>query len=413
MVDLQVKALGLSNPFVIAASPATHGEKAVLKSANSRPGAVTMRNLGHGAGDGSLVLPATEDMRTGRHAIQSHALGARLDDPFPSLDAYCEAVARVRREMPREVRLWVSIGHFRDLLTPGNDWGKAWTQEAVEIERAGADALELHFNTPGVAVAGDRVFDYYRLVYRATRIIKDAVQIPVLVKLPVESCDPLRAMEAALHGGADAVGPTARWKGFVFDLDWRRSQATPGGGYGGSQALPVISYVVAEARRNGVDAPMYAGGGVFSWEAAAKLIMAGSQCVQLGSFACCLGPGAVTRMIADFASWMGPAGYPDIDALCGDALNLFAMSPEVSEARRTRLSTAYRQAQLDADKCTACGQCLDVCWYDALSMQGDLPVKSEACVGCGYCFQVCPTGALEVPAGDILASVFSGGPTEG
>jgi dihydropyrimidine dehydrogenase (NAD+) subunit PreA len=169
----------------------------------------------------------------------------------------------------------------------------------------------------------------------------------------------------------------------------------------------VISYVAAEARRNGVDAPMYAGGGVFSWQAAAKLIMAGSQCVQLGSFACCLGPSAVARMIADFAAWMGDSGYQDIDALCGEALKLLTMPPEVAEERRTRLSTAYQAAQPDADLCTGCRQCLDVCWYDALSMQGCLVVKSKACVGCGYCFHVCPTGALEVPTGDILASVFS------
>lgn len=385
------------------------GAKAVLKSARSQPGAVTMRNFGHGAGDGSLVLPSTKDMRAGKDAMQSHALGARLPDPFNSLEAYCEAVARVRQEMPEEVKLWVSIGHFRDLITPGKDWQAAWTHEAVEVERAGADALELHFNTPGVAVAGNRAFDYYRLVYTATRIIKQAVRVPVLVKLPVESCDPLRAMEAALHGGADAVGPTARWKGFVFDLDWRRSPATPGGGYGGSQALPVISYVVAEARRNGVRAPMYAGGGVFSWEAAARLIMAGSQCVQLGSFACCLGPAAVARMIADFAAWMDEAGYPDMDTLCGDALSLFAMPPEVADERQSRLSAAYRAAQPDADLCTGCAQCLEVCWYDAILMGDGLAVKSEGCVGCGYCFQVCPTGALQVPAGDILAWGFQKG----
>jgi dihydropyrimidine dehydrogenase (NAD+) subunit PreA len=228
-----------------------------------------------------------------------------------------------------------------------------------------------------------------------------------LVKLPVEACDPLRAMEAALHGGADAVGPTARWKGFVFDLDWRRSPATPGGGYGGSQALPVISYVVAEARQNGVDAPMYAGGGVFSWQAAAKLIMAGSQCVQLGSLACCLGPGAVAQMIADLEAWMDEAGYRDVDALCGEALKLFAMPPELAEERRKRLAAAYRTAQPDPDLCTGCEQCLDACWYDALAMEDNLAVKSHACVGCGYCFHVCPVGALEVPAGDILASVFA------
>jgi dihydropyrimidine dehydrogenase (NAD+) subunit PreA len=86
-----------------------------------------------------------------------------------------------------------------------------------------------------------------------------------MVKLPVEACDPLRAMEAAVHGGADAVGPTARWKAFVFDLNWKQSQARAGGGYGGTQALPVACYTVAEARLNGLDLPMYAGGGVFSW----------------------------------------------------------------------------------------------------------------------------------------------------
>jgi dihydropyrimidine dehydrogenase (NAD+) subunit PreA len=407
MADLSVQSLGLRNPFVIAASPATHGAYAVLKSATSLPGAVTMRNFGHSAGDGSLVMPSTADMAAGKHAIQSHALGARLPDPFPSLDAYCEVVARVRREMSQDVKLWVSIGHFRDLLTPGKDWRAAWTREAVEIERAGADALELHFNTPGVAVAGGRVFDFYRLIYTATQFIKRAVRVPVIVKLPVESCDPLRAMEAALHGGADALGPTARWKGFMFDLDWRRSQATPGGGYGGSQALPIISYVVAEARLSGVTAPLYAGGGVFSWEAAAKLIMAGSQCVQLGSLACCLGPTEVSRLIAGFAAWMGRAGYPDIDALCGDALKLFTMPRATAEARESRLSAAYREAQVDPGLCTGCGQCVDVCWYDAIRPDHGPSVKGEACVGCGYCFQVCPTGALEVPAGDILASAFA------
>jgi dihydroorotate dehydrogenase/formate hydrogenlyase subunit 6/NADH:ubiquinone oxidoreductase subunit I len=407
MADLSVKSLGLRNPFVIAASPATHGAYAVLKSASALPGAVTMRNFGHGAGDGSLVLPSTADMAAGKPATQIHALGARLPDPFPSLEAYCEAVARARREMSQDVKLWVSIGHFRDLLTPGKDWRAAWIREAVEIERSGADALELHFNTPGVAVAGGRVFDFYRLITTATRAIKAAVRIPVVVKLPVESCDPLRAMEAALHGDADALGPTARWKGFVFDLDWRRSPATPGGGYGGSQALPIIAYVVAEARQNGITAPMYAGGGVFSWEAAAKLIMAGSQSVQLGSFACCLGPTEVARLIAGFSEWMDRAGYPDIDALCGDALKLFTMPRAVAEARESRLSAAYRAGQVEPTLCSGCGQCVDVCWYDAIRLEDGVAVKGEACVGCGYCFQVCPTGALDVPEGDILASAFA------
>jgi len=406
MANLSVTSLGLINPFVIAASPATQGVFALLKSAAVKPGAVTMRNFGHPAGDGSIILPAAADLGNGKQALQSHALGARLDDFCVSLEDYCGAVSEARQKMPEEVKLWVSIGHFRDLITPGEDWRDKWVSEAVSVEQAGADAIELHFNTPGVAVAGSRMFDFYRLITTATKVIKKAVRIPVVVKLPVESCDPLRAMEAAHHGGADALGPTARWKGFVFDLDWKRSRATPGGGYGGSQALPVICYVVAEARLNGISQPMYAGGGVFSWEAAAKLIMAGSQCVQLGSLACCLGPSAVKNLITRFNDWMDEAGYADVESLRSEALELLTMPPETAANRQNLLSSAYQSAQPDGNLCSGCGLCAEVCWYDAISIRNGKAVKSGSCVGCGYCFDICPTGALDVPTGEILASSF-------
>ena len=56
MADLSVRELGLVNPVIIASSPATHGVKAVLKSAGARPGAVVMRNYGHGAGGGAFII---------------------------------------------------------------------------------------------------------------------------------------------------------------------------------------------------------------------------------------------------------------------------------------------------------------------------------------------------------------------
>ncbi|MGQ9553773.1 MAG: 4Fe-4S binding protein [Anaerolineae bacterium] len=413
MADLSVREFAISNPFIIAASPATHGAWAVLKSALALPGAVVMRNYRHGAGGGALMLPSAAELRAGRQAAHSHALGAQVPDPFSSLAKYCQAVSQVRREMPSQVKLWVSVGHFQDTVTPEVDWQKDWTTQARELERAGANALEVHFNTPGVAVAGNRVHDFYRLIYNTTRMIKAVASIPVMVKLPVEACDPLRAMEAACHAGADAVGPTARWKGFVFDLDWRRSLAQPGGGYGGSQALPIICYTVAEARLNGLTLPMYAGGGVFDWVAAAKLIMAGSQGVQLGTLACCHGPRAVAELIAAFARWMDEAGYPDIPSLCGDALALFRIPQEVAAARRNRLGEAYRQAQVDAALCSGCGNCEDACWYDAISVQDGLAVKGDKCIGCGYCFQVCPTRALSLPqAGDIVAAAMPPAPVQ-
>jgi len=406
MADMSVKALNTINPFIVAASPATQGVASILRTADTRPGAVVMRNYGHGAGGGNLLIPSAKELREGQDAAQSHALGEKAADGFASLDAYCEAVSEVRRRMPADVRLWVSVGHYGDTVKPGVDWERLWAEQAAELERAGADALEVHFNTPGVAAARGRVYDFNRLIYNTTRMIAQATSLPVMVKLPLEGCDPLRAMESAVHAGADAVGPTARWKAFVFDLDWRRSQAPAGSGYGGSQALPIICYAVAEARQHGLSTPMFAGGGVFSWTAAAKLIMAGSQCVQLGTLACCLGPRAVARVIEEFGTWLEGSDYGCVDELCGQALNLFSLSDEVSSERERRLGAAYRETPVDADTCVGCGACAEVCWFDAIALADGRATKGEKCIGCGYCFQVCPTGALHVPAGDILASAF-------
>ena len=406
MVNLSVPALSLKNPFIVAASPATQGVYAMLKSAGAHPGAIVMRNFGHNAGGGNLLIPSADALKTGQDAAQSHAIGFTTTDGFASLDDFCVAVGKVRREMPEDVKLWVSVGHFGDTVKPGIDWETRWTKEAIALEQAGADALEVHFNTPGVAVARNRVYDFYRLIYNTTKMIKKAASIPVMVKLPVESCDPQRAIESAVHAGADAIGPTARWKAFVFDLDWKRSQTNAGSGYGGTQMLPIICYTVAQARLLDIETPIFAGGGVFSWEAAAKLIMSGSNSVQLGSLACCLGPRAVSRLIRDFTRWMDESEYNDIAALCGDALNLFDLSDDLAAERGKLLSTAYKETQVASDLCNGCGECDDACWFDAISLKNGKAAKGDTCIGCGYCFQVCPTKALSIPAGDILASAF-------
>ncbi|MGN1019248.1 MAG: 4Fe-4S binding protein [Aristaeellaceae bacterium] len=406
MADLSVKALGLINPFIVASSPATQGAKNVLKSARMRPGALVMRNFGHGSGGGSCFGPGAKAAYAGQPCFHSHAVGRQIPDRIATLEQYCEEVRAARKALDSDIRLWVSIGHYSDIVR-GGDWEKDWIQQARELKLAGADALELHFNTPGVAVARDRTLDYYGLVRHCTGMIKQAAgDTKVMVKLAVESCDVLTSMRIAQAAGADAVGPTARWKAFCMDLDWRRTQPRPGAGYGGTQATPIVCYAVAEGRCNGITLPMYAGGGVFSYDQAARLIMAGSDCVQLGAMACSGGTMACRQLIEDFAQWMDRAGYPDMDSLKGDALQLFSMPADFARARQDALGDAYQSAQVDPARCVGCGRCQDVCWHEGIELRDRKACKTSGCIGCGYCFQVCPTGALHVEAGDILARPF-------
>lgn len=56
---------------------------------------------------------------------------------------------------------------------------------------------------------------------------KTVPNMPIMAKLAIESTDALTSMRIAEAAGAAAAGPTARWKGYYMDLDWRGTEALP------------------------------------------------------------------------------------------------------------------------------------------------------------------------------------------
>ena len=51
---------------------------------------------------------------------------------------------------------------------------------------------------------------------------------------------------------------------------------------------------------------------------------------------------------------------------------------------------------VDENKCTGCGECLDACQFNALSIDGVALVQEVRCAGCGVCIQFCEQGALRL-----------------
>jgi heterodisulfide reductase subunit A2 len=56
-------------------------------------------------------------------------------------------------------------------------------------------------------------------------------------------------------------------------------------------------------------------------------------------------------------------------------------------------------AEIDKDKCTGCGLCVQACYFGAISFNEDLwvsEVNPVLCKGCGNCAVVCPSGACQI-----------------
>ncbi len=75
-----------------------------------------------------------------------------------------------------------------------------------------------------------------------------------------------------------------------------------------------------------------------------------------------------------------------------DAANLhLILGAEIKESHEFKGGSV---AVIDKDQCSECGQCIDVCRFDAISK--DFIVDPIACEGCAFCSFVCSTGALEM-----------------
>jgi NAD-dependent dihydropyrimidine dehydrogenase PreA subunit len=66
-----------------------------------------------------------------------------------------------------------------------------------------------------------------------------------------------------------------------------------------------------------------------------------------------------------------------------------------------RYLSKFATLELDEEKCTGCGLCLEVCPHGVFSLgAGHSSIQDrDACMECGGCALNCPSGALRVRAG--------------
>ncbi len=112
-----------------------------------------------------------------------------------------------------------------------------------------------------------------------------------------------------------------------------------------------------------------------------------------------------TSIVGSFAALAESKVLADCDVDAAD-LHLL-LNPSVKQETEF---WSGQVASIDAEKCTQCGLCQDICHFDAIS---NFEVDPISCEGCGFCSHVCPADAItmtENMAGHWFASDTRYGP---
>ena len=404
--DLGIDFCGMHcmNPFFLSSSPVGNTAEMIARAFDAGWGGAVYKTLNleedfevidptprlnalHRGGDRFIALQNMEQ-------ISERPLADNLED-----------IAWLKQHYPDRV-LVASIMGYSD---------EGWIELATKAETAGADMLELNVSCPQMACegAGHTVGQDTALLERYTRVVKDNVSIPVMVKLTPNVTDMLPSALAAQRGGADAVATINTVRSISeIDLDTFTPKPSIQGrgsisGLSGTAVRPIALRFVAElGQSREVRLPISGIGGIETWRDAAMFLLLGATNLQVTTAVMRYGYRIVESMQEGLEDYLETLGFESVGQLVGKSL---ASIVDPAEHRQT----AHVVAKVDADKCIGCGLCHVVCHdggnqamrFDPITRKAE--VDEERCVGCLLCRHVCPVWEC-VGTREVAALVTSG-----
>ena len=182
----------------------------------------------------------------------------------------------------------------------------------------GVVAYELNISCPNVK--GGMLFGSDPgLAADVTRAVRDATDLPIIVKLTPNAPDVVAVARAVEEAGADGLTAINTVLGMRINTAKRRPiLGTGSGGLSGPAIRPIavhLTYQVAQA----VKIPIIGAGGVTSTDDALEFLMAGASAVQVGT-ATFADPLAPLRVIEGLAQYVRANGLGSIRDIIGAAL---------------------------------------------------------------------------------------------
>lgn len=328
-MDLTTNYLGmeLKNPLVPSASPLSRSIDMAKELEDAGASALIMWSLFEEA-----VTAESESMvRFLHHQDTGFAeAGSFLpdhEDFSHGLDLYLENLQALKQAI--DIPVVASLNG----VTPGG-----WVETSKELEKAGADALELnvYYVAADIEQTGAEVEGRYLDLLKDMR---QQIRIPINMKLsPTFSSigNMVKQMEAA---GANGVALFNRFYQPDINIDGLRLQPSLHPSTS-AEALLAMRWIAILYGRT--ELSLGATGGVHTWEDAVKLLLAGADVVHLCSVLLEHGPAALGKIREGIETWMDEQGFESVEDFRGRVSALSVPNPaEFERANYVNILDSY------------------------------------------------------------------------
>jgi dihydroorotate dehydrogenase (fumarate) len=204
----------------------------------------------------------------------------------------------------------VSIPVFASLNALNNE---TWVEYAKKIEETGVDGIELNFYT--VPEKSDTEYsEIEKTQIKALKEVKKAVSIPVSVKLSPFYSNPLRVISDMDKEGVNGFVLFNRLFQPDIDIDAEKHFFPYNLSNKEDNRLPMR---FAGLLHGNVNASICASSGIFNGHDVIKMILAGSDCVQVVSTIYLHQIEIIGSILEEVDNWMNTKGYKKIDDFRG------------------------------------------------------------------------------------------------
>lgn len=304
MIDLSTTYLGLplKNPLVPSSSPLCKQLDTVLQLEDAGAAAIVL----HSFYEEELIA---EDAMADRFLLNADLHDGESAGFMPDHGSYESAIDRYLEHL-RRVKARVGIPVIASLngVTPSG-----WVDLGREMQVAGADALELNVYHVAAdpAESGDEVEARYIALLTE---LKSVVSVPVVMKLPPFFASLPHFVRRLQAAGADGVSLFNRF--FQPDIDLQTLEMVDRLELSSrDEALLRIRWIAI--LRAQTPMTLAATGGVYGYEEALKLLLAGADVVHLASCLLAHGPARITEILHDLRQWMAEREYESVAQLKG------------------------------------------------------------------------------------------------